>query len=75
MNEPFLALAGAFIILSGVGLYLLRKTMARAGADGWAWLPEGATFKTYRFQLFASKVAAAVVFVAGLVFLFLFFVI
>jgi hypothetical protein len=75
VNEPFLALAGTFLMLSGVGLYLLRKTMARAGADGWAWFPEGATFKSYRFQLFASKVAAAVVFGAGLVFLFLFFVI
>ncbi|MCD4851431.1 hypothetical protein LN996_11470 [Arthrobacter sp. AK01] len=75
MNEPFLALAGAFITLNGVGLYLLREKMARSGVDGWAWLPDGTDFKTYRFQLLASKVAAAVVFGAGLVFLLLFFVI
>lgn len=69
MGDPFLAFAGAFLILSGLVLYLMRLLMARAGVDGWAWLPEGTQFNTYEYQLALSKAAAGIVAVAGLVLL------
>ncbi|UKA48953.1 hypothetical protein LFT48_16130 [Arthrobacter sp. FW305-123] len=69
MGDPFLAFAGAFLILNGVMLYLMRNVMARSGVNGWAWLPEGNHFKTYKHQLAWSKVAAAIPAFAGLVFL------
>ncbi|NQD86631.1 hypothetical protein HP499_02225 [Paenarthrobacter sp. CM16] len=45
MGDPFLAVVGVFLMLSGLVLYLMRNLMARAGVDGWAWLPEG----TYQY--------------------------
>ncbi|WP_454810586.1 hypothetical protein [Paenarthrobacter nitroguajacolicus] len=69
MGDPFLAIVGAFLILSGLVLYLMRNLMARAGVEGWAWLPEGAQFKTYKHQRAWSKLAAGIVAVAGLVFI------
>ncbi|MGO4146959.1 hypothetical protein AB4Y77_17905 [Paenarthrobacter sp. YAF11_1] len=69
MGDPFLGLVGAFLILSGLVLYLMRNLMARSGVDGWAWLPEGTQFKTYEYQLVLSKVAAAIPAMSGVVFL------
>lgn len=69
MGDSFLAIVGAFLILSGSVLYLIRNVMARFGVDGWAWLPEGNQFKTYEHQLAWSKVAAGIVATTGLVFL------
>lgn len=72
MNHQFLGIVGGFLVVSGAVLYLLRNKLARAGVDGWAWLPENARFKTYERQLVWSKIAATVVAAAGLVFLVLF---
>ena len=69
MGDPFLAVVGVFLILSGLVQYLMRDFMARAGVDGWSWLPGGTPFKTYEYQLALSKVAAGIPVVAGLVFM------
>jgi len=72
MGGSFPGIVAAFLILSAVVLYLMRKVMARAGVDGWAWLPEDSQFKTYERQLVWSKLTAGLVAIAGLVFLGLF---
>ncbi|MEV7607822.1 hypothetical protein AB0N65_20510 [Paenarthrobacter sp. NPDC089322] len=69
MNHEFLGVVGIYLVLSAVALYMLRNFMAKAGVDGWSWLPNGSKFKTYKHQLMWSKVAAAVVASAGMVFL------
>lgn len=69
MGDPFLGVVGVFLMVSGLVLYLMRNLMARSGVDGWSWLPEGTQFKTYKYQLAMSKVAAGIVAFAGLVFL------
>lgn len=69
MSSPFLALVGAFLVVSGVMLYLLRQRLARVGKDGWSWLPETTKFKSHEYQLRASKVAAYLVAMTGFGFL------
>ena len=69
MGDPFLAVVGVFLMLSGLVLYLMRNLMARAGVDGWSWLPEGTQFRTYEYQLALSKAAAGIVAIAGLIFM------
>ena len=69
MSDPFLAVAGALLMLSGLVLYLMRNLMARAGVDGWSWLPDGTQFKSYEYQLALSKAAAGIVAIAGLIFI------
>lgn len=74
MSQPFLGIVGIYLVLSAGVLYLLRNVMAKAGTDGWSWLPDEFKFKTFEHQLMWSKVAAAIVAFAGLVFLVLFLV-
>lgn len=69
MGDPFLAVVGVYLMISGLVLYLMRHLMARSGVDGWSWLPQGTHFKTYGYQLAMSKAAAGIVAIAGLVFI------
>jgi hypothetical protein len=67
---PFLAIAGIFLVLSSIGLYLLRNVMGRMGASAWSNLRSGSKFKTFEAQRKYSVLAAGVVGLAGLVLLF-----
>lgn len=67
VTGPFLMIMGAFLMLSGGALFLLRHFMARVAEEGFKFLPEGSSFKTYKFQVRAGIVSAAIVGVAGIV--------
>jgi hypothetical protein len=67
----FLAVAGLFLLLSGMGLYLLRNVMARTGESAWARLPEKSKFKTLQAQRKGSIIAACLVGAAGVALLLL----
>jgi hypothetical protein len=68
-NEVFLVIVGLFLILSAVGLYLLRNFFARAGESGWSHLRGNSRFKSFEFQRKLGLVAAGVVATAGVVLL------
>ncbi|MCQ6270822.1 hypothetical protein M8J71_10050 [Pseudarthrobacter sp. R1] len=64
-SSLLLAIAGLFLLLSGLGLYLLRNVMARTGESAWSGLPEKSKFKTLQAQRKGSIIAACLVGGAG----------
>lgn len=65
VTGPFLTIAGVFLLVSAVVLFLLRNVLARAGVRGWDFLPGGSRFKSYEGQRRLSIAASALVGVIG----------
>lgn len=66
-SEVFLVIVGLFLILSALGLYLLRNFISRAGESGWSHLRGNSRLKSFKFQRELGLVAAGVVAAAGVV--------
>jgi hypothetical protein len=69
VNGPFLTVAGIFLLVSPVVLFLLRNVLARTGVNGWSWLQEESRFRSDAVQRRSSIAASVLVGFAGIVLL------